>query len=384
MYSEILEVVLEALKSKYGVFGYIDEAGALVVPTMTYHIWDQCRVPEKALVFPRDQWGASIWPMAIRQKRILYSNERSSLTPEGHIPVNRNIAAPIIHGQEVIGLLHVANKETDYDEWDLKLIGTLTHMIAPVLHGRLLREQIEYLRKQAEDRLRINAVALERSNKELEQFAYVASHDLQEPLRMVASYTQLLAERYEGKLDEKADKYIGYAVDGARRMQGLINDLLAFSRVGTRGKAFKVVDCGVLVREVIRSLGKVIEEAEAEVTVGELPRVPADRTQLGQVFQNLISNAVKFRSDDVPRVEISARRAGPDWEFCVADNGIGIDPHFQERVFIIFQRLHERGKYPGTGIGLTIVKKIVERHGGKVRVESAAGRGTRFLFTIPL
>ncbi|MHB1357877.1 MAG: PAS domain S-box protein [Anaerolineae bacterium] len=243
------------------------------------------------------------------------------------------------------------------------------------------RSEIE---KQAAQALSEKAEELARSNKELEQFAYIASHDLQEPLRMVASYTQLLSERYSGKLDDRADKYIRYAVDGAARMQSLISDLLDYSRVGSRSKPFAETDCSDLLREVVHNLGKAIEESGAEVIVGELPTVMADRTQLGQVFQNLITNAVKFRGDAQPRVEITAQQNCGNWEFCVSDNGIGIDPQFHERVFIIFQRLHERDAYPGSGMGLAICKKIVERHGGRIWIESELGTGSRFWFTIPV
>ncbi|MHB1356203.1 MAG: sensor histidine kinase [Anaerolineae bacterium] len=238
--------------------------------------------------------------------------------------------------------------------------------------------------KQAAQALREKVEELARSNKELEQFAYVSSHDLQEPLRMVVSYTQLLAERYAGKLDDKADKYINYAVEGATRMQGLIIDLLAYSRVGTRAKPFEETNCSELVSEAIHNLGKAIEENGAEVIVGDLPTVMADRTQLRLVFQNLIDNAIKFRTDTPPRVEITAQQSGENWEFCMADNGIGIDPQFYDRIFIMFQRLHERGKYAGSGMGLAICKKIVERHGGRIWIESEVGKGSRFWFTIPV
>ncbi len=230
--------------------------------------------------------------------------------------------------------------------------------------------------------LKAKTLELQRSNEELEQFAYVASHDLQEPLRMVASYTQLFANRYRGKLDEKADKYIEYAVDGAKRMQGLINNLLSFSRVGTRGKPLTPVDSVRVVKNAIKNLEKTVMENKVEIIVNELPVVLADPVQLGQVFQNLTSNAIKFKSQATPRIEISARRKNDMYEFCVADNGIGIDPEFHDRIFIIFQRLNERGKYPGNGFGLAIVKKIVERHGGQIHVDSAPGKGSKFYFTI--
>jgi light-regulated signal transduction histidine kinase (bacteriophytochrome) len=239
-------------------------------------------------------------------------------------------------------------------------------------------------RKQAEERLRAVAADLERSNKELEQFAYVASHDLQEPLRMVASYTQLLARRYKGKLDSEADEFIGFAVDGARRMQELINDLLTYSRVGSRPLDLQLVDSGQVVDQVIGDLGPSIEETGARIERDELPTVYADRLQLHQLFQNLIANALKFQKPGVaPEVRVSARSDDGQWTFSVSDNGIGIEPQYLQRIFVLFQRLHSRAEYPGTGIGLAICKKIVERYGGTMRVESEPGRGTTFEFTMP-
>jgi light-regulated signal transduction histidine kinase (bacteriophytochrome) len=202
-------------------------------------------------------------------------------------------------------------------------------------------------------------------------------------LRMVASYTSLLAERYKGKLDERADKYIGYAVEGAKRMQQLISDLLDFSRVGTRAKPVEPIDTAVLFDKVTRGLRGTIADNGAEVTHGDLPTVMADETQLGMVFQNLIGNAVKFRSERPSKVRVEARQANGMWEFSVADNGIGIDKQYSGRIFQMFQRLHERGKYDGSGIGLAIVKKIIERHGGRIWFDSVPGEGTTFFFTIP-
>jgi PAS domain S-box-containing protein len=240
-------------------------------------------------------------------------------------------------------------------------------------------------RKDTEQRLRAAAMDLARSNAELEQFAYVASHDLQEPLRMVASYTQLLGRRYKGKLDPDADEFIGFAVDGARRMQELINDLLAYSRVGTRALHVEDLDMGHLVDQVIADLSAAIADAGATVTRDELPIVRGDRTQLRQLFQNLMANGIKFsRPDTPPHVHVSATRESHAWSFAVSDNGIGIEPQYLDRIFVLFQRLHSPGEYPGTGIGLAICKKIIERHGGHIEVASQAGKGTTFRFTIPV
>jgi len=238
-------------------------------------------------------------------------------------------------------------------------------------------------RKRVEETLKKAMADLERSNKDLEQFASIASHDLQEPLRMVASYTQLLAERYEGQLDEKARKYIAYAVEGASRMQRLVNDLLTYSRVSTRGNPIETTDSHSILGEAIRNLAAVIEESKTIVTTEDLPMVRADASQLVQVFQNLLANAIKFRSENSPLIQVTARDEGREWVFSVRDNGIGIDQQYAERVFVIFQRLHTRQEYPGTGIGLAVCKRIVERHGGKIWFESEPGKGSTFFFTVP-
>lgn len=225
---------------------------------------------------------------------------------------------------------------------------------------------------------------LARSNRDLEQFAYVASHDLQEPLRMVATYTQLLAERYEGKLDENADKYIRYAVEGALRMQTLVQDLLAFSRVGRKQEAPQETDCNLVVRSVMANLQSAIQETGARISYPALPVLVAARSELVQLFQNLIGNAIKFRRAEAPEVRISARKRKKEWLFSVEDNGIGIAPQHVEDVFVIFKRLHTREEYAGSGIGLAICKKIVEHNHGRIWVESKPGQGSIFRFTWPL
>ncbi|WP_455389284.1 sensor histidine kinase, partial [Petrachloros mirabilis] len=238
-------------------------------------------------------------------------------------------------------------------------------------------------RKRAEETLARQTEELARSNVELDQFAYVVSHDLQEPLRAIGGYLRLLQRRNKGRLDTDSEKYITRTVDAALRMQKLINDLLDYSRVHSRGTPFEPTDCNTILNRTLVHLSDAIEESGAVVAADPLPVIRGDDTQLTQLFKNLISNAIRFHGAVPPRVHISAERKEQAWVFSVRDNGIGIDPKYAERIFIIFKRLHGRRKYPGTGIGLAICKKIVERHGGRIWVESELGKGATFYFTIP-
>ena len=232
-------------------------------------------------------------------------------------------------------------------------------------------------RKRAEEELR-------RSNQELEHFAYIASHDLQEPLRMVSSYTQLLAQRYKDKLDADADEFIHYVEDGVSRMRALINGLLVYSRVGTSGAAFELTDCEAAFDCALTNLQVAVDESGAVITHHPLPVVMADASQLTQVFQNLIGNAIKFCSQELPRIHVAAEPRGNEWLFSIRDNGIGIDPQYHDRIFDMSQRLHSRTEYSGSGVGLAICDKVVKRHGGRIWVESQTGKGATFYFTIPI
>lgn len=238
-------------------------------------------------------------------------------------------------------------------------------------------------RIQSEAALRSYADQLEKSNQELERFAYIASHDLQEPLRAISSYTDLLARRYQGKLDEDADDFIFFIVDGAARMKQLIDDLLEYSRVETRGKPFTETDTAQLLERVLAALQVAIQESGAEISFNGMPKLKADPTQLAQLFQNLIGNAIKFRGEQPLKIEIGTEKEGKEWHFTVRDNGIGIEDQYFEKIFLVFHRLHCREEYPGTGIGLAICKRIVERHGGTIWVESEIGVGSDFHFTLP-
>ena len=243
--------------------------------------------------------------------------------------------------------------------------------------------ELKELNEDLEKRVVNRTLELKRSNEDLEQFAYVASHDLQEPLRMIRNYLQLLQQRYKTELDSNAHDFINFALDGSKRMNQLIHDLLAYSRVGTHGKELVLTECDQALEDALANLTVAIEESKAEVTRDSLPPVIGDEVQLTQLFQNLIGNAVKFRGEATPKVHIGVQRKGGEWEFTVRDNGIGIAEQDFQRIFVVFQRLHNREKYPGTGIGLSVCKKIVERHGGRIWVESKPGNGTTFHLTIP-
>ena len=256
-------------------------------------------------------------------------------------------------------------------------------IIEDITERKRAEGELERYRDNLEKLVKERTADLARSNAELEQFAYVASHDLQEPLRMVVSYLQLVDGRYREKLDADAREFIGFAVDGAKRMQALINDLLAYSRIGTQGQAFQPTDCEAVLQMAMRNLEVAIRESGAQIAHDPLPTVMGDATQLVQLFQNLIGNALKFRRDEPPQIHIRAELKAGFWCLSVQDNGIGIESQYFERIFVVFQRLHGRGSYPGTGIGLAICKKIVERHGGTIWVESELGKGSTFRFTIP-
>jgi PAS domain S-box-containing protein len=266
---------------------------------------------------------------------------------------------------------------------DERFSGYYSVSVFVIADGGLIVDFVDITdRRRAELELIERTEELTRSNVELERFAYIASHDLQEPLRMIASYTQLLQQRYTGKLDADADEFIGYAVDGAHRLQKLINELLAYSRVGTKGTAFTSVDLEPVLEEVLKALESPIRECGAEVTHDQMPVVRCDPTQIGQVLQNLVSNAIKFRGDEPPRVHVGVQRSEDEWVFCVSDNGIGVEPEYFDRIFVIFQRLQPRSDYQGTGLGLAICKRIIERHGGRIWVESEPGTGSTFCFAL--
>jgi signal transduction histidine kinase len=319
--------------------------------------------------------------------------EKAALNPEQlafirELRPTSSMTVPLLAHNKALGAITLLTAESGlhFGADDQALAEEIARRAAMAIENARLYKESETARSEAEmvgHELKEAVGELRRSNEELQQFAYVASHDLQEPLRMVASYTQLLAKRYKGKLDSDADEFIMYAVDGANRMQRLINDLLAYSRVSTRGKAFELTDCELVLDQALANLQTAIGESEAVITHDPLPTFMGDHTQLTQLFQNLVGNALKFHGEEPPRVHIGVERADHDWLFCIRDNGIGIEPQYVDRIFVIFQRLHSKTDYPGTGIGLAICKKVVERHGGRIWVESQPNQGSTFYFAIP-
>ena len=283
------------------------------------------------------------------------------------------LVVPLLHDDAAIGTISVRRQRVrPFTPPEITLLETFADQaVVAIEHTRLFQE--------LEDR----TAALERSNAELEQFAYVASHDLQEPLRTVSSYVQLLAERYAGRIDARADRYIGHSVAAVERMYTLINALLAYSRVDRRGRPLVPTAATAVVAQVLDELAALIRDTAAEITWDPLPTVPADAVQLTQLFQNLIGNALKYRSERPPRIHIGVERRKDRWQLAVRDNGIGIDPEYAQRIFLVFQRLHSWDEYPGSGIGLAICERIVERHGGRLWVESQVGQGATFFFTLP-
>lgn len=270
------------------------------------------------------------------------------------------------------------NGQQHWEKWEIRPWTNSNGEIS----GIILVTEVITEQRQAKEQLRQLNQKLLQSNRDLEQFAYVASHDLQEPLRAVISFAQLFSRKYQGNLDAQADKYIGYVVEGAARMQQLIEDLLDFSRIGTHGKDLQPIDLEIILTQVCSNLKVAISQSQVSIKHEALPIVMGDQTQLIQLFQNLIANAIKFRQSEAPKIEIKSRRQDNNWLISISDNGIGIEAEYFERIFVIFQRLHSRREYPGTGIGLAVCQKIVERHGGNIWLESTLGVGTTFYLTL--
>lgn len=371
-----LATLLSITGARYAFLGRVEQDHQrLILEEFSEGVHHDCRARRDATHFPLTDAG--LWAEAIRRRETFIENNygggpREKGLPQGHLPMENFMGVPIIREDEVVCLVCLAGKPGGFD-------GDDELMVESFATGYWLLLE----RQQMEVDLEEQARQLERSNTELQQFAYVASHDLQEPLRMVSSYVQLLNRRYGDKLDQDAKEFIGFAVDGAERMRMLIQDLLAFSRVTTKGLPLEPTDSGRVLELALNNLQMIIGENGAKVEKGEMPEILADQGQLVQVFQNLVQNAIKFHGPQPPVVRVGAEERDGEWLFSVSDNGVGIEEQYFERIFIIYQRLHSKTEYGGTGIGLALVKKIVERHGGRIWVESTPGKGSTFYFTIP-
>ncbi len=374
-----LSVALEVTGSEFGYIIEMRADGLLHDVAKSKLAWEQCHMYDKRghLCLPHDYVVHGLYGSVIINGKSFFTNDPQSHPdsaglPAGHPPIKSFLNVPFILDGKIVGSIGVGNREGGYSYEQQEDLEAIAPAVMQVLQ-----------RRKADENLRLKLEELARSNAELEQFAYVSSHDLQEPLRMISSYLQLLQRRYQGKIDDKADKYIFFAVDGAARMQVLINDLLEFSRVTTKAREPEPTNCEFVLNQMLSDLELFIRTNRATVSYDTLPEVMVDSTQLAQVFQNLIVNGIKFNTEEVPKIHISSLRIENGWQFSVQDNGIGIDPQYSEKIFEVFKRLHKKEEYPGTGIGLAICKKIMERHGGRIWVESELG-GSTFYFTLPI
>jgi PAS domain S-box-containing protein len=388
MFNEVLKIVLDLMQSPYGVFGYLDDAGALVVPSMTRHIWDKCQVAEKSFIFPMHTWGDSSWARAIREKQSNHSNEISVKTPKGHITLTRHISLPILFQGEVIGLFQVANKETDYTDADINILETIAGYVSPVLSARLQRQlrekEIRQLNAELEDRVVLRTAQLEASNKELDAFTYSVSHDLRAPLRHISGYVELLTSRFHSTLSDKGQHYLDSIADSVHQMGKLIDNLLQFSRTGRAEMRRTELEMNGIVQEVVESVRKDNPGRAIKWVVGKLPSAYGDDTTVRLVWMNLLSNAVKFtRTREKALIEIGAKVETKEVIYFVRDNGVGFDMQYGQKLFGVFQRLHPTEEFEGTGIGLANVHRIVVRHGGRTWAEAELNKGATFYFAIP-
>ncbi len=389
VYHEVLQVILKVMHSPFGVFGYLDDAGALVVPSMTRHIWDKCQVAEKTFIFPKDTWGDSSWPRAIREKKSNHSNEISVKTPEGHITLTRHISLPILFQGEVIGLFQVANKETDYTNADINTLETIAGYIAPVLSARLQRQlrekEIRQLNVELEDRVAKRTTQLEASNKELETFAYSVSHDLRAPLRAVDGFSKFVLEDYENKLDSEGKRLLNLIRSNTQKMDLLITELLALSRVTRSELNLSSIDMTQMAISVFKESAALDVLDKTSLKVDPLPEGYADPTYIRQVWANLIANAIKFSSKEKkPLIKICGLTENGFNIYYVKDNGVGFNPEYTYKLFGAFQRLHKSDDFEGTGVGLAIIQRIIHRHGGKVWAEGEESKGATFYFSLPV
>jgi len=393
-----LEAAVSLTESTIGYLAFMNEDETV----LTMHSWSrtamqQCAILDKPIVYPVATTG--LWGEAVRQRAPVITNDYAAPNPlikgypEGHVHVTRHMNIPVFDGARIVAVSGVGNKQEPYGESDIRQLRLLMDGMWRLLQRRRAAEELREAHDELERRVAERTADLARSNAELEQFAYIASHDLQEPLRKVTAFGGRLADRSGAALDEEGRDYLRRMQNAATRMQNLINDLLAYSRVTTKARPFAPVDLSAVAQEVLSDLEVRVQQSGAHVEVGQLPTIEADRTQMGQLLQNLVGNALKFhRAEEPPWVSVQGRvlpgRApaggGPVCEVVVEDRGIGFEPKHAERIFGVFQRLHTRDQYEGTGVGLALCRKIAQRHGGDIAVRSSPGEGATFRVTLPV
>jgi PAS domain S-box-containing protein len=385
----VIQAICETLDCAYGARWVLDSTDQVLRSAESWCVSDEgvdefrrfstssVETPGKPGGLNRRVWATKepVWIANVADETTLRRRE-----PALRAGLHSAFAFSIFVGGEFYGVMEFFARDVRArDERTLDIVRTLAHHIGQFI----ARVEAEAALRETNLQLTQKAQALARSNVELEQFAYVASHDLQEPLRMISSYTQLILRRYGERLDSDAREFMDFVVDGATRMKQLIEDLLAYSRVGTRGKEFTLHACETLLQKALTNLRAAIENSGAVVTYDPLPTLDVDDMQLVQLLQNLVGNAIKFRGAEAPRIHIAVQEDDEHWSFAVEDNGIGIERQYFDRIFMVFQRLHNKSEYPGTGIGLAICKKVIDRHGGRIWVESKPGEGSRFCFALP-
>lgn len=389
LFGEVLDEVVELTGSRLGFLGYLDREDNLVALAMSEEVCERCAMDEDSLCFAPSEWKGGIWGEALMERRQRVLQDASERTPAGHVTIERAVVTPLVTGGEVIGTMTLANRATEYDSEILEACEVIAQHLAPILQARLDRDLHERERRRAEEELRELALSLEervrKRTEELEAFTYSVSHDLRGPLRAIDGFSRILVDEKEEELGEEGGRLLGVVRENASLMATLIDDLLEFSRAGRREMTTCPVDTKDMVQEVVRKLRVEHPEWRPKIELGELPPAEGDPSLLRQVWMNLLSNAAKFSSEAAePRIRVEGGIHGSEVRYSVSDNGVGFEAEYAGKLFNVFERLHGRDEFSGTGVGLALAHRIVERHGGWIRGESGKGAGATFTFALPL
>jgi PAS domain S-box-containing protein len=387
MYPNILQILKEATGSRYGVFGYLDDNGSLVIPSMTNTVWENCQISSRTSALPRERLVDCSWSIAIQEKRIILMNQPTTSAPNGNIQIARHISVPIVENNEIIGLIQVANKDSDYTEKDLKLINAASKLIAPVLSARLVKnrqeEELRIYRENLEKIVADRTSELRLSNKELDSFVYSVSHDLRAPLRSIDGFSQAVMEDYADKLDAQGQDYLNLIRDSTQRMGKLIDEMLMLSRISKAELKPDSVNLSVIADNISKELKESEPRRKVDFVIEPQIEVKGDRDLLRILMENLIGNAWKFTSKhESARIEIGRGNGIEGGSIYVKDDGAGFDMKYADKLFTPFQRLHTTSEFPGTGVGLATIQRILNKHGGRIWAEGAVEKGAVFHFTL--